>query len=164
MKHVLDITLVPVDSGKLALTHRPRKTDLPALRELGVTHLMTLLNESEGAKEIGALATKAGLSWIWCPLKGADVTAPLSSVSSALDAGKAALAAGGAVAIHCSAGIHRTGMFGYALLRCAGLDRDAALATLRALRAVTADGVGFERLEWGDRIADAFSSRPALAT
>ena len=155
MKRALDITLVPVNAGKLALTHRPKKTDLPLLRELGVTHLLTLLNESEGAKDIGALAVKAGLTWIWCPLKGADVNAPLSSVAAALDAGKAALAEGGVVAIHCSAGIHRTGMFGYALLRCAGLGRDAALVTLRELRAVTADGVGAERLDWGDRIAQA---------
>ncbi len=55
----------------------------------------------------------------------------------------------------------RTGMFGYALLRVAGLDREAALATLRELRAVTADGVGTERLAWGDRMADALALPPA---
>ena len=61
--------------------------------------------------------------------------------------------------VHCSAGIHRTGMFGYALLRAVGLDREASNAKLRELRAVTAEGVGDERLAWGDRIASALAPR-----
>jgi hypothetical protein len=48
-------------------------------------------------------------------------------------------------------------MFGYALLRFVGLARDAALVTLRELRSVTADGVGADRLYWGDRIAHALA-------
>jgi hypothetical protein len=44
-------------------------------------------------------------------------------------------------------------MFGYALLRVAGLAREAALEKLRELRVVTAEGVGTDRIEWGDRIA-----------
>lgn len=161
MTHAPDLTLVPVAGGKLALTHRPKKKDIPAFRELGVTHMITLLTEREGAPDLGALAPKAGLAWIWSPLEGADVNATAETVRPALEAGKAALASGGAVVIHCSAGIHRTGMFGYALLRVAGLDREAALATLRELRAVTADGVGTERLAWGDRMADALAMPPA---
>ena len=154
MKPGPEIALVSVDAGKLALTHRPKKTDFRALRALGVTHVITLLNENEGAQSLGAIATNEGLSWIWCPLKGADINAPLDAVRAGLEAGKAALAAGGGVIIHCSAGIHRTGMFGYALLRVAGLAREAALEKLRELRAVTAEGVGSDRLDWGDRIAE----------
>jgi hypothetical protein len=156
MKPDPHITLVPVGAGTLALTHRPKKTDLPAFRARGVTHLVTLLTEREGANDLGALATAAGLTWIGCPLQGADIAAPLDAVAPALAAATRALAAGGAVVVHCSAGIHRTGMFGYALLRCTGLDPDAARATLRQLRPVTADGVGDERLAWGDRIAAAW--------
>lgn len=162
MKHAPDIVLIPVDRGKLALTHRPKKIDLPSFREVGVTHLITLLNENEGAKDLGALANKSELTWIWCPLKGADISAPPEAVSAALHAGRAALRDGGAVAIHCSAGIHRTGMFGYALLRYVGLDREAAIIKLHELRAVTADGVGAERLEWGDRIVGALGTSNVL--
>jgi len=158
------IALVDVGGGKLALTHRPKKTDPPEFRAAGVTHLVTLLTEREGAKDVGALATKAGLTWIWCPLDGANVKAPVEAVRDALDAAASALRAGGAVVVHCSAGIHRTGMFGYALVRLAGLDRDAARAKLRELRAVTADDVGDERLAWGDRIAEALTSRTAGAS
>lgn len=61
------------------------------------------------------------------------------------------LVVGGArVVVHCSAGIHRTGMFGYALLRMVGLSADEARAKLRELREVTGEGVGKDRLAWGD--------------
>lgn len=152
-----ELTLVPVGAGKLALTHRPKKRSIPTFREVGITHLITLLTEREGAKDIGSVASIAGLTWIWCPLEGADTNASAEIVRAALETGRAALADGGAVAIHCSAGIHRTGMFGYALLRFAGLERELALTKLGELRAVTAAGVGFERLEWGDRIAAALA-------
>ena len=88
----------------------------------GATHLVTLLTEREGARDLGELATKAGLQWIWCPLEDADTGASIAAVRPALEGIQAALRAGGAVVIHCSAGIHRTGMFGYAVLRVCGLD------------------------------------------
>jgi protein-tyrosine phosphatase len=140
----------------LILTHRPKKTTVAAWPALGVTHVMTLLLEREGAREIGALVAAAGLAWIWCPLDGGNVNTKLEAVAAGLEASRAALAAGGRVVVHCSAGIHRTGMVGYALLRCAGLDAETARAKLRALRAVTAEGVGAERLAWGDQIATRF--------
>jgi hypothetical protein len=55
-------------------------------------------------------------------------------VSPALSAAKAALANGGVVVIHCSAGIHRTGMFGYALLRHAGPAYEATFHGKSVLR------------------------------
>lgn len=62
-----DLTLVPIHGGALALGHRPKRKDLPELPARGVTHLVTLLGEREGAREIGDAATSAGLVWIWCP-------------------------------------------------------------------------------------------------
>lgn len=145
--------------SQLVLTHRPKKAAIATWRALGITHVMTLLLEREGAREIGALVTAAGLAWIWCPLNGGDVRTRFDAVAEGLAAATAALAAGGRVVVHCSAGIHRTGMVGYALLRCTGLDADAARAALRELRAVTADGVGAARLAWGDQIAECFPRR-----
>ena len=51
-----DVVLVPVAGGALALTHRPKLKSIPALRGLGATHLVTLLSEREGAKQIGDAA------------------------------------------------------------------------------------------------------------
>lgn len=152
------VNLVPVGGGELALTHRPKKKDVPALRAVGVTHVVTLLTESEGAKEIGALVANAGMAWLWCPLRGADVQATVHEVGPALAGAASALSVGGVLVVHCSAGIHRTGMFGYALLRCVGLDAVEAVAKLRLLREVTADGVGDERIRWGDHIAELLRS------
>jgi Tyrosine phosphatase family len=144
--------------GRLALTHRPKKAALATWRALGVTHVMTLLLEREGARDVGALTAAEGLAWIWCPLNGGDVTTRFEAVAAGLEAGRAALATAGSVVVHCSAGIHRTGMVGYALLRCVGLDAVAARAKLHALRAVTAEGVGAARLAWGDQIAARFTA------
>jgi protein-tyrosine phosphatase len=146
--------LVRVSAGALALNHRPRRKDVAHLPALGVTHVVTLLAEREGAKEIGEAVRQAGLTWIWCPLANgqppdAQATATIRPVLAEL---ATLLAEGATIVVHCSAGIHRTGMFGYALLRQLGLEPAAARAKLVELRAVTGEGVGEERLAWGDEL------------
>jgi protein-tyrosine phosphatase len=149
--------LVPVGGGALALTHRPKRKALAAWKASGVTHVVTLLTEREGARDIGAAVADAGVSWLWIPMDGAKVpdAARTEELLPALNEVAAILARGGCVVVHCSAGIHRTGMFGYALLRRLGLVPEEAHATLVALRAETAAGVGAERLAWGDNVARA---------
>jgi protein-tyrosine phosphatase len=146
--------LVPVSTGTLALNHRPRRKDVARLPELGITHVVTLLAEREGAKEIGEAVRQAGLTWIWCPLANgkppdAQATATIRPVLAEL---ASLLDKGASIIVHCSAGIHRTGMFGYALLRQVGLESSAARAKLNELRAVTGEGVGEDRLAWGDAL------------
>jgi protein-tyrosine phosphatase len=150
-----DLTFVPVGGGALALTHRPRHRDVPRLPALGVTHVVTLLAEREGAREIGDAVRRAGLIWIWCPLDNgqppdARCTAELRPVLAEL---ATLVSQGATILIHCSAGIHRTGMFGYALLRQLGLEPTAARAKLLELRVVTGEGVGDDRLAWGDALS-----------
>ena len=52
--------------------------------------------------------------------------------------------------LHCAAGLHRTGISGYCLLRFSGLHPAAAHAGLATMRQVTHDEVG----EWRLRLAD----------
>ena len=148
-----DEVWIPVAGGRLALTHRPKKTALAELRGQGCTAVLTLLSAREGAEAIGAAASLAGIAWLWLPLENGHPPADDrdAEIARVFDQVVAHLTAGGAVLIHCSAGIHRTGMVGYALLRHLGLDADAARAQLRSLRTVTADGVGEARLAWGER-------------
>lgn len=61
----------------------------------------------------------------------------------------------GTILIHCSAGIHRTGMITNTLLLYLGLRQDEALEKLAQARQVTADGVGQKRLDWGQVFIDA---------
>jgi protein-tyrosine phosphatase len=150
-----DIRWTPVGAGRLALWHRPARRDLAALRDAGVTHLVTLLSDREGARAIGEQAKAVRLNWVWLPLQGA--TEPEADVRPTLDEGLANLShlldAGRSLLIHCSAGIHRTGMFAYALLRRRGLSRNNALATIEQARPHTREGLKEHHLRWGDEVA-----------
>ena len=147
--------LVPVAGGALALFHRPKRNAFSAWRASGITHVVTLLGEREGARELGAAAEHAGLGWVWIPMAGAAVPddAATRTLLPSIDDVSGIIRRGGRVVVHCSAGIHRTGMLGYALLRRLGLDAEAARGKLLELRAVTAEGVGADRLAWGDTVA-----------
>jgi protein-tyrosine phosphatase len=152
------LRLVSVGAGAAALTHRPKLKALPAMRAAGVTHLVTLLSESEGASAVGAAAQAAGLEWIWLGLPNAQRPEPplRDDIAAALAALSTLIASGAHVAVHCSAGIHRTGMFGYVLLRTCGLVPEAAAETLAMLRPATAEGVGDRRrLAWAEELAAA---------
>jgi protein-tyrosine phosphatase len=158
---VADVRLVGVGAGAIALTHRPKVRALPALRAVGVTHLVTLLSRQEGAPALGAAAQAAGLGWTWVELPNGQQPAPerRDEIAGGLAKVAALVGEGAKVAVHCSAGIHRTGMFGYALLRTCGLEPAAARETLAALRAVTAEGVGEQRLAWAEDLAIAARRR-----
>lgn len=157
MTQAPDIVLVSIGAGALAVTHRPRVRQLPAMRSTGVTHLVTLLSRREGALDIGSAARAAGLDWIWVELANGQQPPPPrhQEIVTALTTLVPLLHNGAKVVIHCSAGIHRTGMFTYALLRACDLDADEAMASLARLRAATADGVGAQRLGWAEDLAAA---------
>jgi protein-tyrosine phosphatase len=149
------IPAVRVRGGHLSLGHRPKRDSLRGLRQQGVTHIVTLLAESEGARDIGTAAEEAGLRWIWFPMESAGIP-PESrrpEVLALLRAMREALEGGGKVYVHCSAGIHRTGMVAHALLRSLGMGPGAARDLLAAAREHTAEGVGEDRLAWGEGFA-----------
>lgn len=60
----------------------------------------------------------------------------------------AILEAGGRIYLHCSAGIHRTGMVAAALLFHLGHGEHATRGALTLLRPITSQGMGAERFEW----------------
>jgi protein-tyrosine phosphatase len=150
----------PVGTGRLALWHRPRLATIAQLSRSGCTRVVTLLSEREGAPAIGAAVERAGLAWSWIPL--ASGRPPEGRPSREARAGIAELdrqlEGGASVLLHCSAGIHRTGLVAYALFRRRGLDPDQALAAVRRLRAVTAEGLRPEHLRWGDQKCDSTES------
>lgn len=164
MKPPSNISFVKVGNGRLALCHRPRRSDFPRLCEIGCTHVVTLLKESEGAINIGNLAKSAGLDWVWIPVPNGNhpegevhkrMIKALPQLSQLLDEGNSLL-------IHCSAGVHRTGTVAYGLLRWRGLSRKQALEIISQTRPETAEGMGAKRMRWGDENARVYQlEKPA---
>jgi predicted protein tyrosine phosphatase len=146
---------VAVGAGRLTLWHRPGHGAFAAIAAAGCTHVVTLLSDREGGPSIGVAAKEAGLGWVWLPMPNSDE--PVGDARAALEVGLGELSrlldGGAALLIHCSAGIHRTGMIAYALLRSRGLSRDDALAVLSAARHHTREGVKARHLRWGDALA-----------
>jgi len=152
IKNPSKIRFVKVGHGRLALYHRPRRDMFASLRRTGCTHVVTLLKDSENAKLYGDLAREAGLEWIWLPVPNGNypqkdvherlITA-MPELSRLLDEGNSLL-------IHCSAGVHRTGMVAYGLLRWRGLDSQRAMQIIAKARRETAEGMMAKRMKWGD--------------
>ncbi|HUE97665.1 MAG TPA: hypothetical protein VMN99_00345 [Anaerolineales bacterium] len=158
MKQPANINFVRVGNGQLALYHRPKNTDFPLLNEMGCTHLITLLKESEGAERVGTLTRNAGMEWIWLPVPNGKyperevhqrLIDAMPGLSQLLDDGKSVL-------IHFSAGIHRTGTVAYGLLRWRGMNTEQALKLIGRMRRETAEGMLEKRMRWGDE-----NARPA---
>lgn len=150
-----EIHFVSVGNGKLALYHRPRGVDFRTLRELGCTHVVTLMKESEGARSIGKMTENAGLTWVWIPVPNGDypqgevhqrLIVAIPTLSQLLDENAALI-------IHCSAGIHRTGTVAYGLLRWRGVTREKSLKLIEQMRPVTLAEMGEKRQRWGNEIA-----------
>jgi protein-tyrosine phosphatase len=134
---------------------RPKLKTLSRLREAGATHLVTLLADADAA-QLGNAAKAVGLEWLWVPLFNGDPPPPDrdSDMRATIEGIARSITNGGRVVLHCSAGIHRTGMIAYAILREFGQSPDQARATLERLSPITAGHVGEVRLAWGDRLLD----------
>lgn len=134
---------------KLILGPRPGKKSKDSIQAQGVTDIVTLLSPHEQPENIRKIASAIGADWHHFPIDGGHF-----DTLEALDLGKLFLLydeiAGAddarVVYLHCSAGIHRTGFVIYVLLRYRGLPAEAAAAEVAALRPVTAEQVGTDRL------------------
>ncbi|KAH3732739.1 hypothetical protein Pelo_16434 [Pelomyxa schiedti] len=104
---------------------------------------------ADGAKEASVCA-RAQVEWLWHPLQNSMPPEPGSPLEAFVVLLSEKIDAGNSVMIHCSAGIHRTGMCAYALLRLRGRSPDEALTSLADMRIQTKDGIQARHLEWGD--------------
>jgi hypothetical protein len=143
-----------VGSGRVALFHRPKIRALPAWKAAGCDLVVTLLSEGEGAEALGAEIRSRNLEWFWLGLRTGRppgvrdtvrIRAALPVISASLDEGRS-------IVIHCAAGMHRTGMIAYALLRWRGCGAEDALDTIERLRAHTRDALRPEHLQWAERL------------
>lgn len=148
------LTWRPLLGGSIAIGHKPGRDLRAALEAGGCTHVLSLLSERESPRE--ATSTRLRL-----PLASADppAAARIPEILECFAQLRALLEEGAKIYIHCSAGLHRTGMITHAFLRSLGYSRDEAMALIRELREATADGAGAHRLDWGDQFAVEPTSR-----
>lgn len=150
----LDLIQVPVLQGYLSIGHRPKLKAIPLLKKEGITHILTLLSKKEGVEKIRESIRKWKLEWIWHPMENADPPSPdqYKRYIQLFKKLHEILAAKGSIYIHCSAGIHRTGMITFALLLYLGFNEPEAKQVLVNLRNVTRENMGVERVEWGKNL------------
>ncbi len=135
---------------------RPGKKSKDAIKEMGTTHILTLLGDNEQPKNIAKIAKEIGARWLHFPIEGGKPeilqTININIFFDYLLLQK--LSEKDKVYVHCSAGIHRTGFIVYLLLRKRGLTDQKARLELANIRAVTAEQVGENRLELAQTMFD----------
>jgi len=151
--------VVPIRNGLLSIGHRPKVSDILDLRDEGFTHVVTVLGEAEKALEIGREVKKLGLLWIWLPLGSAKTPVENEEDMQHIETVIQQLVtlfhnSETKVYLHCSAGMHRTGMITFVLLRRLGYDPTEAMVLLTRLRELTAHNVGEERIAWANSICE----------
>jgi protein-tyrosine phosphatase len=133
----------PVDSGRLAITPRPRGGDwladeLSALRDVGVGALVSLLTPAEEAElELSAeaeLARAAGLTWLSLPIQDRTLPSDAAAFEALLSAIAAQLARGLCVAVHCRQSIGRASVVAASVLVRHGAAPDEAWRRIEAAR------------------------------
>lgn len=141
-----------IENGHIAIGHRPSAKLITDLKLQGTTHILTLLSEKEGANETEKLTKKENLQWLWFSMHSANAPDParMEELKKLFNTMHKALQHKAKIYIHCSAGIHRTGMISYTFLRYIQLSQEEAEDKLMNLRKETADGVGAHRKSWGE--------------
>ena len=135
--------------GLLALGHRPGKRLRKQLSAQGCTLVVNLLSDNESNADPSPNRLRLPLHTAAPPDESRD-----NEVLLALQRIRMQLADNGKVFIHCSAGLHRTGMIAYALCRFSGLDRQESISLIEELRTLTATELTETRIAWAERFTN----------
>lgn len=140
---------IPGTSGQLALYHYPAKKHAIVAKNAGCIAIVTLQDSKEDAKKkVKSFCEKLDMEWIQIDFWGCFYKeAKYPQLIVTLQKVKHLLEEGLKVMVHCAAGIHRTGMFAFALLRMIGHDYEFSYNYLRTLRPSTREHVGEDRIK-----------------
>ena len=146
---------VKIYNGFLKIGHLPGQYNgtYKKLQKEGTKTALSLMSEREGALEIGQQFQSLSINWLWLPLQNGNPPPKelLPLILKTFNIIKSELATGNKIFIHCSAGLHRTGMITYALLVFLGYNLQEAYDLLIELRPLTAYEVRKKRLDWGQQ-------------
>ena len=151
-----NINWIPIEAGYVAIGHKPGgRISFEGLKYAGTSVVLTLLLKHEGAQYIGDQLKQLNIDWIWFPFSASNPHAgkKLVEVKKLFEHLKLCLQDGGKIYIHCSGGIHRTGMITFGFLRYLGKEKEEANNILNDLRSVTALTIKEKLLHWGDQFS-----------
>ena len=69
---MVDIRWVPIGSGRLTLSHRPKLKDIAKLPELGCQRVVTIQGSHESPGQIERAVRQAQLTWTWIAVGNAQ--------------------------------------------------------------------------------------------
>lgn len=130
--------------GALALSERPKIKETHKLKAGSCTHVVTILAErGEKARLLGKEVQQQSMTWHW--LKISKITAlthkETSDFKTAINETLLKLKQKEHILVHCSAGLHRTGIFAYVLLRRSGLTHIESLHFISHMKPETANAL-----------------------
>ena len=152
--YMLELGFAYVGQCQLTVWHRPLFDQVGRLKEtIGITMIITIQSHEELPQEIERACKMNGLKYYHLPLGDAtkktlndleickfiqDEVNKLYSIFHEKEE---------KVLIHCGAGIHRSGIVAYSLIRKTGLNSSDSMQVVRGIRRETAQGVGEWRIE-----------------
>ena len=149
---------VEVKGGFLKIGPKPggKIRNLQNLQSEGASTVLTILSEREGAKNIAETCKNLNINWIWLQLADGKIPSPLINpeIIELFNEIKQKLAQKERIYIHCSAGLHRTGMITNALLMFLGFNENESFEFLQQLRTITAKELRPDRANWGKQFCN----------
>lgn len=144
-----------LNSGRLALSERPKIKEIRKLKPARCDIILTILSaKGEQAHKIGLEVMSCNMKWEWLKISNAGNMTNIEKeqfrdmVNRILEA----VYEDQSVLVHCSAGLHRTGMFAYALLRKGGLDHEKTMKLIREIRPDTHDAMDEKYIRLADQL------------
>ena len=141
-----------IEPGRIAAMARPTAQEIALLGSLGVRALLSLTEE---ASAIGRTAIAEGIDWLHVPIEDFDIPS-LEEVDEAVAFICRTLEHGGAVAVHCGAGLGRTGTIIACHLVATGMTPEAAVSRVRLARPGSIETSAQEDLvrKYADHLSD----------
>ena len=144
-------------NAKVAIWHRPSKVAIGIMtRKFNLSIVITVQSFTEHVSDIQSACKANKIGWIHVPLNGANM-ALLNKISTRKmiieqieNVHNIVCSEAQVILIHCAAGIHRTGVFTYSLLRRMGFDPLQSYDKLKEMREATWKGVGAHRIKYAE--------------